>query len=198
MNGSSLPLTSATQAGKQPALSAEWLGHSREEVTRLLLQALTDLGHREAAAVLSRDSGYDLESETVASFRQTVLRGRWDKAEELLFDSIIEPDGRFLATGADPAAMRFWLREQKYLELLEANDNTSALMVLRTELTPLDYDTDRLHFLSTLLMSPSPQALRAKADWDGADGNSRRDLLSRLSSTFASSTLLAHSRDSLP
>lgn len=38
--------------------------------------------------------------------------------------------------------------QQKYLELLEAGQTTTALQVLRHELAPLDVDEEQLHFLS--------------------------------------------------
>ena len=53
-----------------------------------------------------------------------------------------------LAEGANKEEMKFWIRQQKYLELLEARDLGNALMVLRQELTPLRQDEGRLHALS--------------------------------------------------
>ncbi|KZP21212.1 WD40 repeat-like protein [Athelia psychrophila] len=42
----------------------------------------------------------------------------------------------------------FLIHQQKYLELLEAGRTTTALTVLCSELAPLDFDQDQLHFLS--------------------------------------------------
>lgn len=44
--------------------------------------------------------------------------------------------------------MKFRMREQKYLELLEERDLSGALHVLRHELTPLNQDITKLHELS--------------------------------------------------
>ena len=131
-----------------------YFGHDREEVTRILIQALTDLGYNGAAASLTHESGYDLESPTVAAFRNAVLQGEWTEAEELLFGGSTEGgvsisgNGLVLQEGVDKNVMRFWLRQQKFLELLEQRDTGTALMVLRLELTPLYQDTAKLHFLS--------------------------------------------------
>jgi hypothetical protein len=132
-----------------------YLGHDREEVTRILIQALTGLGYNGAAVSLSQESGYDLESPTVAAFRNAVLQGEWTEAEELLFGGSTEEggvsingNGLALREGVDKNVMRFGLRQQKFLELLEQRDTGRALMVLRSELTPLDQDTSKLHFLS--------------------------------------------------
>jgi WD repeat-containing protein 26 len=42
----------------------------------------------------------------------------------------------------------FLIREQKFLESLEDKDFTSALTVLRTELSPLNINTEKVHNLS--------------------------------------------------
>jgi len=148
MNGSS---STNGHAKSRP----QYFGHDREEVTRILIQALTDLGYNGAAVGLSQESGYDLESSTVAAFRNAVLQGEWTKAEELLFGGSTEEggvsingNGLALHEGVDKNVMRFGLRQQKFLELLEQRDTGRALMVLRSELTPLDQDTGKLHFLS--------------------------------------------------
>lgn len=154
-NGSS----SAIPITKPPS----FFGHDREEVTRLLIQGLTDLDYHESADRLSQESGYEVESPTVAAFRYAVLQGEWLEAESLLFGSLPVEDGGGVsvsngesrhyaglkfADGADQDELKFRLREQKYLELLEQGDLTSALQVLRHELTPLHQDIGKLHKLS--------------------------------------------------
>ncbi|KAE9364323.1 WD domain-containing protein [Stipitochalara longipes BDJ] len=198
MNGSSTTNGHSHAGGKQ---RPSYFGHDREEVTRILIQALTDLGYNGAAGSLSQESGFDLESPTVAAFRNAVLHGEWTEAEELLFGGSTEEGGvsingpgLVLQPGVDKNVMRFWLRQQKFLELLEQRDTGRALMVLRSELTPLDQDTGKLHFLSSLLMSQSIDDLKAKADWDGAEGASRHQLLSDLSKCISPSVMLPENR----
>lgn len=152
-NGSSPSIT----RNKTPT----FFGHDREEVTRLLIQGLVDLGYQEAADRLSEESGYEVESPSVAAFRHAVLQGQWPEAESLLFGSPpIEDSGGVsisngdshaglkFADGADSNELKFRMREQKYLELLENRDLNGALMVLRQELTPLHQDIGKLHDLS--------------------------------------------------
>lgn len=152
MNGSSNTNGHSSSGGKP---KPSYFGHDREEVSRILIQALTDLGYNGAAASLSQESGFDLESPAVAAFRNAVIQGEWTEAEELLFGGSTEEggvsisgDGLVLQDGVDKNVMRFWLRQQKFLELLEQRDTGRALMVLRLELTPLYQDTAKLHFLS--------------------------------------------------
>lgn len=184
LNGSSNGVKSSKEALLR---SPTYFGHDREEVTRILIQALSDMGYQHAAESVSNDSGCDLESPSVAAFRSAVLSGAWADAEQLLSgagsseDRAGEGNGLVLAPGSDKDLMRFWLRQQKFLELLEQRNAPQALSVLRRELTPLNQDTSKLHFLSSLLMCGSVEDFMAKANWDGANGQSRRTLLSELS-----------------
>ncbi|TGO12974.1 hypothetical protein BTUL_0079g00350 [Botrytis tulipae] len=196
MNGSS---TNGHSDAAVKTTSA-YFGHNREEVTRILIQALTDLGYNGAAARLSQESGYDLESPIVAAFRNAVLQGEWTEAEELLFGGSTEEggvnihgNGLVLRDGVDKNIMRFWMRQQKFLELLERKDMGRAINVLRSELTPLYQDTAKLHFLSSLLMC-TPADLKVKANWDGAAGQSRHLLLSQLSRCISPSAMLPENR----
>ncbi|GAB1192923.1 hypothetical protein APSETT444_002124 [Aspergillus pseudonomiae] len=141
-----------------------YFGHDREEVTRILIQSLYELGYNGAASLLSKESGYQLESPAVATFRGAVLAGRWAEAERILVQSfypdgtrrVTSGDGDHLPTkerlvlveNAEMNEMLFYLRQQKFLELLEARNLSAALTVLRHELTPLNYDIGRLHALS--------------------------------------------------
>lgn len=182
-------LNGSSQNGKEPARPpqpATYFGHDRGEMTRLLIQALTDMGYQEAAQSVSKDSGVELESPTVAAFRTAVLEGYWTRAESLLDGALLagedqrKGNGLVLSFTAERNNMKFWLKQQKYLELLEQQESGRALIVLRTELAPLCQEKV-LHTLASLLMCQSPDDLRLKARWDGANGQSRHDLLSQLS-----------------
>lgn len=174
-NGSSGKAESNGHTNGHTRPTGPFFGHDREEVTRILIQSLTDLGYHGAAGSLSRESGYELENPSVAAFRSAVQDGEWAEAESLLFGTQGPEDGGVglaesaagwlrtqkrpastngqsrglpLAEGANKQEMIFWIRQQKYLELLEGRDLGSALMVLRQELTPLHQSTARLHALS--------------------------------------------------
>ncbi|KLJ11092.1 hypothetical protein EMPG_13612 [Blastomyces silverae] len=210
----------ANGSGKSPfSISPTYFGHDREEVTRILIQSLHDLGYNEAASTLSRESGFELESPAVASFRSAVLDGRWADAEDILLGSYYpdrggngtgigggnivirgtdtdladEPGTLILAEGADRNEMLFCLRQQKFLELLEQRDLGTALMVLRQELTPLNHDIAQLHALSSLLMCPA-ENLRAQAGWDGSVLQSRQRLLGELSRSISPAVMIPDHR----
>ncbi|PLN85943.1 WD40-repeat-containing domain protein [Aspergillus taichungensis] len=185
-----------------------YFGHDREEVTRILIQSLFELGYDSAADVLSKESGYELESPAVATFRSAVLEGRWAEAQTILIQSFY-PDGSGRTPGMGKQAsskerlvlvetaelneMLFYLRQQKFLELLEARDLGAALTVLRHELTPLNYDVGRLHALSSLLMCP-PEHLHNQAGWNGPISSSRERLLIELSKSISPSVMIPDHR----
>jgi hypothetical protein len=156
-NGSS-PESHTNGMAKGKGKQSSYFGHNREEVTRLLIQALGDLGYQDSASSLVQESGYDLESPTVAALRHAVLNGEWAETEALLFGShspgtrnakTSPPfDGLPLAQGVEKEVLQFKIRRQKYLELLEQRDQGAALVSLQTELTPLHPDTAQLHLLS--------------------------------------------------
>lgn len=205
--------------------NSPFYGHDRQEVTRILLQSLSDLGYQSAAQQLSRESGYELEIPSVAAFRSALQNGDWDEAESLLFGAeqaeydggvslgnghtgsvsrksrshFGSPNGSTrhglpLAEGADITTLKFMLRQQKYLELLENRELNAALIVLRNELTPLKRDIGRLHDLSSLMMCQSADDLRRQADWDGAEGESRSVLLSEISKSISPSVMIPEHR----
>ena len=180
-----------TSNGASDKLPSDFYGHNRQEVTRLIIQSLSDLGYQSTARQLSQESGYELEVPNVAAFRTAVQNGHWSDAEALLFGDA-KHEGLPLCEGAKRDDMVFLIRQQKYLELLELRDLSKALMVLRQELTPLHQDVSRLHALSSLIMCRRADDLRRQAHWDGASGNSRRDLLSDLSSRLLPPHILSH------
>ena len=150
---------SHTNGSGKSVASSTYYGHNREEVTRILIQSLYELGYDGSASMLSAESGYQLETSGVATFRSAVLGGRWSEAERILIQSFrnsgsqngrksVSEETLVLAEDADRNEMLFYLRQQKFLEQLEAGDLGAALVVLRQELTPLNYDVDRLHALS--------------------------------------------------
>ncbi|KAJ5919605.1 hypothetical protein N7454_009440, partial [Penicillium verhagenii] len=191
----------ANGAGKAPA-NQTYYGHNREEVTRILIQSLYELGYNRSASTLSAESGHQLETAGVATFRSAVLGGRWAEAERILIQSFrngtngqdsAPEETLLLAEDANKSEMLFYLRQQKFLELLEARDLGGALGVLRQELTPLNYDIDRLHALSSLLMSPT-ELLYDQARWGGSTTASRERLLTDLSKSISPSVMIPQHR----
>lgn len=169
MNGSAYNNTNGSSASDSPVLQSSFYGHDREQVTRILIQGLSDLGYNGAATALSRESGFDLESPYASAFRIAVLEGDWPEAEALIsaesaFGDGVRPrsdsgvgtsslggrafGGLALSEDANRNEMLFLLRQQRFLEHLELREVGAALMVLRSELQPLHQDERQLHALS--------------------------------------------------
>ncbi|KAF3930409.1 hypothetical protein AA313_de0209688 [Arthrobotrys entomopaga] len=62
----------------------DYFGHDREEVTRLIIQSLYDLGYHDSAQQLEEESSFPLESNEATRFRDAVENGQWNKVEALL------------------------------------------------------------------------------------------------------------------
>ncbi|KAF0462334.1 WD40 domain-containing protein [Gigaspora margarita] len=181
-NGSSQIITN----GQVSALTSPQ-NPRREELVRLMVQAMQDMGYSKSATQLEKESGFLLESSAVAKFRDGVLKGEWDLVESLF--PTLELD-----QNQDIVIVRFLIRQQKYLELLERREIKLALYTLRSELTPLAFNTERLHLLSSFIMYSNAEDLRRRAEWDGAKGTSRQKLLLEIQKYISPSIMVPEHR----
>ncbi|KAJ1887822.1 hypothetical protein LPJ66_008908 [Kickxella alabastrina] len=147
--------------------------YSEEQVVRLIMQELRDRGFVDTLSQLQSESGLTLEDEPVARFRANILAGEWSEVEATL--SSID-----ISSQENMSAALFTIKRQQFLELLEDRKLKQALLVLQNELSTLTRDIPQLHRLSSLLMCPSPEELRASAAWDGRKGRSRFRVLEAL------------------
>ncbi|EDO48557.1 predicted protein [Nematostella vectensis] len=160
-----------------------------EDVVRLVGQHLQGLGLDQSVDVLMRESGCRLEHPSAAKFRQSVMAGDWEKA-----DCILKELKLLVENHEDISKMRFCLLEQKFLEFLEDNRPFDALHCLRTELTPLKYNRERLHQLSGLIMCTNHEELHKRACWEGKGFKSRQILMDKLQSFLPASVMLPPQR----
>lgn len=122
----------------------------KQELVRLMIQSLQDYGYAESAKTIEHESGYKLQSPEIVEFKRKVLNGEWDTVEDLLPALGLAEESAKIA--------KFYLRQQRYMELLEARRTKEALSVLRSELSPLDCNLDKLHLLSRCVASGSRSA----------------------------------------
>ncbi|CAK9781241.1 WD40 repeat-like protein [Cutaneotrichosporon oleaginosum] len=173
----------------------------REELVRLMLQGLHDMGYHQAGEVLAKESGYTLATRAARDFEAAILGGRWAEATALLPAVGIAPAPETSVNTSEPESSRnsisssktkatthehpidrakYLIARQKYLEFLEAGHQKKALYVLRNELAACAADSSSLHDLSGYMMCSVNDDLYERAKWDGAAGISRRQLLERL------------------
>ncbi|KAM6460858.1 WD repeat-containing protein 26 isoform 3-T4 [Liasis olivaceus] len=192
-NGVSAPGGSAVEMGGGSGVGVgssalkkkKRLSQSDEDVIRLIGQHLHGLGLNQTVDLLMQESGCRLEHPSATKFRNHVMEGEWDKAENDLNE--LKP---LVHSSNAIVKMKFLLLQQKYLEYLEDGKVLEALQVLRGELTPLKYNTERIHILSGYLMCSHPEDLRTKAEWEGKGTTSRSKLLDKLQTYLPPSVML--------
>uniref|UniRef100_A0A8C1B244 WD repeat-containing protein 26 n=1 Tax=Cyprinus carpio carpio TaxID=630221 RepID=A0A8C1B244_CYPCA len=168
------------------------LSQAEEDVIRLIGQHLNGLGLNQTVDLLMQESGCRLEHPSATKFRNHIMEGEWDKAENDLNElkTLMHSPSAIVVRAPDSPRMKFLLLQQKYLEYLEDGKVLEALQVLRGELTPLKYNTDRIHVLSGYLMCSHPEDLKAKAEWEGKGAGSRCRLLDKLQTYLPPSVML--------
>ena len=129
--------------------------------TLSLFNHLYDLGYKDSARTLENESGYAIETSQVGEFRRTILNGDWELAEKILEDLEFQPK-------VSLDEMRFMIRRQQYLELLESGDSDNALIALRSKVTPLKCREEERHDLAKVLMF-APDEICQYAKWDSTD-----------------------------
>jgi hypothetical protein len=157
------------------------------EFVRIIAQALFSLGYQQAGSMLEQESGIMLQSPVVAEFRQDILAGEWDKSLGIL--CMIGPIDEETLKSAS-----FLILQQKFLELLDHGETSAALKTLRSEISTLDINTQRVHQLASFIMCPSREVLLEKADWRGAGEDSRIHLLEELQQLLPPSIMIPERR----
>ena len=157
------------------------------EFVRLLEQALGGLGFPDVADALEKASGIPLQSPVAREFRQALLAGDWERCLELL-------PGLQITGENVRAEVKFRILREKYLELLEAGEVDRALACLRKELKPLEVSAGEARALAALVVCPGPAQLRARAEWAGAAGGARHNLLRGLESLVPPAVMVPEGR----
>jgi WD40 repeat protein len=151
-----------------------WLDNSedfpKDQFTRLVIQAIQSLGYSSVAKQLEEQSGLCAMSEQVAEFCDCIFAGEWSRAAQLVSHLGLE-DVQLMDK------VKFLIYEQQYLETLEKGDVESALLCLRSQVTPLCSDMKRLQALTRLVMCKSLEDLRKQCAWSDTNGSQRRQQL---------------------
>eukprot|EP00210_Caulerpa_lentillifera_P000314 g307.t1 len=167
------------------------LGHrhwiDRSELLRLIEQTLDALGYREIAKQLEVASEVKQEGNNVVSLRNSVLNGDWETAIDLLRQVPLTTEDQLKKA-------QFLVLEEKFLESLERQEWKTALEYLRSEITPLNIDTERVHRLAACFLCPTSDDLRSFAEWDGTSQTTRQKLLSTLQEIVPPNVMLPEGR----
>jgi hypothetical protein len=115
---------------------------------------------RSAVHALEAESHIQLEQDCWSKFRSSFLSGQWDFAETILLEFGIQYE-------EDLRKIKFCIRRQKYLELLDGKHVEKAMSVLRNELVPLLSSSTTIHKSTS---SFHPSTLQSIATSDHTNG----------------------------
>ncbi|CAK9133206.1 unnamed protein product [Ilex paraguariensis] len=162
-------------------------GFKKAELVRIIAEALYSLGYKKTGVHLEEESGIPLHSSVVKLFTHQILDGNWDESVAtlhkigLLDETIIK-----LAS--------FVILEQKFFELLCGGKVMDALRTLRTEVSPLCINNNRIRELSSCIIYPSqcePVGIYAE---DSARVKPRSALLKELQKLLPSTMIIPEQR----
>ncbi|GJU19329.1 CTLH, C-terminal LisH motif-containing protein [Tanacetum coccineum] len=144
-----------------------------------------------ACPFYEEESGIPFQSSTVTVFIQQILDGNWDgslaslRKIGILDESVIK-------------SASFMILQQKFLELLDREKMTEALKTLRTEISPLSVNSDRVRELSFYLLSSTMPHTNGAVN--GSSGlrvvkpKPRSELLEELQKLFPPTVLIPDKR----
>ncbi|PVV00532.1 hypothetical protein BB560_005081 [Smittium megazygosporum] len=147
--------------------------YKEEEVIRLILQQLSDLGFNSSVEMLQKESGYILESPAIKAFKTDILEGNWDLAIEKLPLIPVKSKHKVLL-------ITFQIKKQQYLEALFCGNLNLAIHLLQNEISTLSIQQSQIHCLSRLLMCNSIEDFLSKTNWTKNILESRRSLIDSL------------------
>uniref|UniRef100_A0A5B7BKZ1 Putative Transducin family protein / WD-40 repeat family protein isoform 2 n=1 Tax=Davidia involucrata TaxID=16924 RepID=A0A5B7BKZ1_DAVIN len=157
------------------------------EFVRIIAATLYSFGYKKTGALLEEESGIPLHSSVVNLFMQQILDGNWDESVATLHKiGLIDETIIKLAS--------FIILEQKFFELLEGEKVMDALKTLRTEIAPLCINNNRVHELSSCIVSPSQHALVGFPGQDIARTKSRPKLLEELQKLLPPTVMIPERR----
>ncbi|PIA30235.1 hypothetical protein AQUCO_05700146v1 [Aquilegia coerulea] len=183
--GDSMARPLAFEGGEEMVGSKQVI--KKVEFVRIITKALYSLGFDRSGALLEEESGIPLHSSVVNLFRQQVLDGNWDDSVATLHKI-----GTLDETTIKSAS--FLILEQKFIELLGKEKVMDALKTLRTEIAPLSVNKNRLHELSSCLVSPSQCKLLGVSSQDTFSSESRFKLLEKLQKVLPPTVLIPEKR----
>ncbi|KAI3964060.1 hypothetical protein MKW92_014303 [Papaver armeniacum] len=143
------------------------------EFVRIITEALYSLGYEKSGSLLEEESGIPLHSSLVGLLRKQVLNGNWEESVVTLQKIGILEENTLKSAS-------FLILEQKFFELLGRERVIEALQTLRTEITPLSINVNRVHELASCVVYYSQPKLVGSSNGEVVSGKSRSKLLEEL------------------
>ena len=106
-----------------------------ENVLRIMIQAVEEMGLDESASTLRRETSVSEESLEISQLKKNILDGDWDSVLGMI------PD--LQAKSSIHRLVLYWnIHRHRYLEAIESDDISLAMNLLRGELVPLSLSID--------------------------------------------------------
>ncbi|PVU96061.1 hypothetical protein BB559_002514 [Furculomyces boomerangus] len=161
--------------------------YKEEEIVRIILQQLSDLGYTSTLQKLQEESNHKLESEIVTEFRTGIIEGDWRNAELCLNKMNIKSKHKH-------QSILFYIKKQQYLEALSSGKYKTAIKILQNELSTLNFHHKSLHQLTRLMLCTTTAEITEHIGWLGNIKDSRQALLDSLHEFIPSDIMLAPHR----
>ncbi|KAF5937552.1 hypothetical protein HYC85_025058, partial [Camellia sinensis] len=144
----------------------------KHEFVRIIIQCLYSLGFKKSAASLESESGISYKSVELGLLESQILNANWDTCIDTL-------NGLKELTDETRASALFLVCRQSFLEYLIHGDDSSALSVLRKQISALHVGREKVHNLAFGVLSLKEMGL-GKVDDDDVVIESRKKLLTEM------------------
>ncbi|CAL5432533.1 unnamed protein product [Camellia sinensis] len=144
----------------------------KHEFVRIIIQCLYSLGFKKSAASLESESGISYKSVELGLLESQILNANWDTCIDTL-------NGLKELTDETRASALFLVCRQSFLEYLIRGDDSSALSVLRKQISALHVGREKVHNLAFGVLSLKEMGL-GKVDDDDVVIESRKKLLTEM------------------
>ncbi|KAI7728355.1 hypothetical protein M8C21_027143 [Ambrosia artemisiifolia] len=162
-------------------------GIKKVEFVRIIADALYSLGYSKTGASLEEESGITFHSPTVSTFIQQILDGNWDGSIASLHKIGIVDESIIKSAS-------FIILQQKFFELLDHEKLMEALKTLRTEISPLSVNSNRVRELSFFILSPESRIIDGISGQQTVKPKARSELLEELQKMFPPTVMIPDGR----
>ena len=195
---------------QQGAMSDGGSLFAKDELVRIMMQALAKMGMERTLHTLKEESNISMEKDSMVHLRTAVLQGDWNEAVEvlrLISESVpmIEPisfnmcewHDRKRWSSAQDLGLTFLcvqIYEEHFLEELEKGNHHGAMKVLRSLIKPLFPPASVSERLTRLLLCVSAEDVCREAHWPGTSGGARQALVRNIELWFSPKDMLPSDR----
>ncbi|EFC50299.1 WD40 repeat domain-containing protein [Naegleria gruberi] len=179
---------------------------NRNDLVRLIVQALYTLDYKESADLLEKESGIDYLSKDILQLKNCILKGDWNQSLNIIDQTLNNSNCKNIN------AVKYYILEEKYMEQLCDRNAEKALITLREEITPLvvsiptqnnytstvtNNSTITVHNLQQLasyLVCTNIEDLKNLSKWKSIEGGSRNELLEQIQKLISPSLIIPENK----